>query len=160
MHMIDAVLLLIAPEKFIARASKHAISREFQRNKQLKVEFPDEVLPPERRLNFERNVRSQARVFRRSIFSSVGITLSAIFVGVAFGALLRNAVGSPSKLAVYGFQALGASIILGATLAEVGRKIETWSKESMSEELNAFMFRALYVFGTFLFVVSVAWDAT
>lgn len=160
MRLIDALLLLIAPERFVARATDHAISRELQTNRQLHDQFPDGVLPSQRRADFEQNVRSQAGVVRRSVLSSIGITFSAIVVGVVAGLLLQAVLGTPSKLTVYLLQAVGASILLGATLAEVGRKIETWSQESLSEEINAFMFRALYVLGTFLFVVSVAWDAT
>ena len=57
-------------------------------------------------------------------------------------------------------QGLGAAVILGATLAEAGRKIDTWDGETLPERINAALFRGFYVLGTFLFLVSVAWDAT
>jgi hypothetical protein len=63
-------------------------------------------------------------------------------------------------VAVYVLQAAGAAVILGATLAEIGRKIESYGGATLPEQMNGFMFRTLYVVGTFLFVVSVSWDAT
>lgn len=160
MRLVDALCLLAAPERFVARATDHAIAVEFERNRQLLEQFPDKNLPARRRSEFEAKVRSQTMRVRSSVLSSIGITLAAIVVGVVVGVALRRFVGAPSKLAVYLLQGAGAAILLGATLSEVGRKIETWSQNSLSEEVNAFLFRTLYVVGTFLFVVSVAWDAT
>lgn len=60
---------------------------------------------------------------------------------------------------IYIFQALGAAVILGATLAEVGGDIMTWDGDSIPEQMNKLVFQGLYIFGTFLFVLSVAWDA-
>jgi hypothetical protein len=31
--------------------------------------------------------------------------------------------------------------------------------ENLADEMNSYIFRALYVAGTFLFVMSVSWDA-
>lgn len=56
-------------------------------------------------------------------------------------------------------QGAGAAVILGATLAEVGRDIGTWKRATIAEQVNAFTFRALYALGTSFFVASVAWDA-
>ena len=160
MRLVDALCLIAAPERFVARATDHAITVEFERNRQLLEQFPDKKLPAQRRTEFEANVRSQAKLVRSSVLSSIGITLTAIAVGVLAGVALERVFGLPSKLALYLLQGAGASIVPGATLSEVGRRIETYSQRSLSEEVNAFLFRWLYVTGTFLFVVSVAWDAT
>jgi hypothetical protein len=160
MRLVDALCLLAAPERFVARATEHAIAVEFERNRQLREQFPDKNLPVQRRIEFEANVRSQATLVRSSVLSGIGITLAAIALGVLVGVVLARLAGAPSKLALYLLQGAGAAILLGATLSEIGRKIETFSQESLSEEVNAFLFRTLYVVGTFLFVVSVAWDAT
>ncbi|HYD76036.1 hypothetical protein [Ramlibacter sp.] len=160
MKLIDALLLLLAPERYVVRATEHAISAEFQRNRQLREQFPNQNLPVQRRAEIETNVRSQVTVVRTSVLSSIGITLAAIVAGVLGGVALGSVVGAPSRFALYLLQGAGAAILLGATLSEVGRRIETWSRESLAEEINAFLFRWLYVTGTFLFVVSVAWDTT
>lgn len=160
MHAVDAFLLFVAPERFIHRATSLAISREFQTNDQLRAAFPGGTLPPERASEFESTVRAQVGSIRSSFARSIALTLFAMIVGAAVGFALRHAVGVPSKFLVYGLQGLGAAVILGATLAEAGRKIATWGGETLPEQINAAMFRGLYVLGTFLFLVSVVWDAT
>ena len=157
MRLVDALCLIAAPERFVARATDHAITVEFERNRQLLEQFPDKKLPAQRRTEFEANVRSQAKLVRSSVLSSIGITLTAIAVGVLAGVALERVFGLPSKLALYLLQGAGASIVLGATLSEIGLGIPA---EPLFRSVNAFLFRWLYVTGTFLFVVSVAWDAT
>lgn len=78
MRLADALLVLITPERFVARATDYAISREFEGNQQLREQFPDKVLPAQRRADFEKNVRSQVAVVRGSVFSSIGTTAVAI----------------------------------------------------------------------------------
>ena len=159
MNLSHLLLIMFAPERFIAGATQHAISREFQTNTQLKAAYPDQRLPDDRREEFESAVREQTSSIRAAFLVGFAITLLSIVIGGGLGVLLRHLFGAPSKLAVYALQAIGAAIILGATLAEAGRKIQTWNGETLAEEINAVVFRGLYVVGTFLFVVSVAWDA-
>lgn len=82
-----------------------------------------------------------------------------IAVGAVSGTAFRCLFGEPAKALVYFLQALGAAVILGATLAEVGDDVMTHGGRSIPEQLNKLIFRSLYVAGTFLFLLSVAWDA-
>ena len=62
MRLVDALCLIAAPERFVARATDHAITVEFERNRQLLEQFPDKKLPA----RSERPVPGQARSEQRS----------------------------------------------------------------------------------------------
>jgi hypothetical protein len=120
---------------------------------------PEGEFQIKRRAEIQENVRNQTNRFRRGIAKGIVTTALTIAVGAIAGTALRYLFGEPAKALVYFIQASGAAVILGATLAEVGGDISTWKRESIPEQLNRLIFRGLYVAGTFLFVLSVAWDA-
>lgn len=153
-------LVVFAPKRFIREAADYAIGYESRTNTQLASTHPDKQLSEDRRLNIEATTRAQTDSIRKALFGGVGITLVTVAVGALAGYWLRSAFGVPPKIAVYFLQGVGASVILGATLGEVDRRIQTFDRTTLPEQVNAFLFRALYVLGTFLFVMSVAWDAT
>lgn len=160
MNPLKGVLLIIfAPARFIRAAAQHAMESEFRSRPALLAEYPDATFPPERAAEFYANARTQTLSIRRALFGGITITLLTITVGFLTGLGLARAVGAPSKVVVYILQGVGAAVILGATLGEIGRKIETYGQDSLPERMNKYTFRALYVLGTFLFVVSVSWDA-
>jgi hypothetical protein len=150
-------LLLFSPDRFVQVATEHAVDYERDRAPEL-CDASTGAFPAVRRADIEASIRRQVSTMRRRIYTGIGITAGTIVVGVGAGLGLRAAV-APVKWVVYALQGAGAAVILGATLAEVGRDIETWKRITLPEQVNAFTFRALYVFGTFLFVMSVAWDA-
>jgi hypothetical protein len=149
--------LLFAPARFVHEATEHAVAQELRRAPELR-DSATGTYPSDRRAHIEASIRGQAGSIRRGLFTGIGITAGTIAVGVAAGLGLR-ATFAPVKWLVYVLQGAGAAVILGATLAEVGRDIETWKRSTVPEQVNAFTFRALYVLGTFFFVASVAWDA-
>lgn len=153
------LLLLFCRSRFEQVATERAIQSEFSSNQQLREAYPDGKLPPERVEEFARTVREQTSNVRRALLGGIGITLLTILLGYLFGLVLSRVVGPPSKALVYILQALGAGVILGATLGEIGRDIETWDRNTLPELVNAWTFRAFYIVGTFLFVTSVSWDA-
>ena len=147
MHPLKGMLLILfAPRTFTRAATRESC--------------PDGILPESQKQEFETTVRNQTQSIRRAILGGVGVTLLTMLVGYGAGFVLQALFGTPSKVLVYLLQALGAGVILGATLGEIDREIQTWDRVSLAEKINAFMFRALYVLGTFLFVTSVTWDAT
>ncbi len=150
-------LLLVAPARFIRASIEQAGAYDLRRAPEVRDALTG-AYPAERRASIEATIRGQVATIRRGIFKGIGITAATIVLGVAVGVSLRAAF-DPVKWVVYALQGAGAAVILGATVAEVGKDIETWKRVTLPEQLNAFAFRALYAVGTFLFVMSVAWDA-
>ncbi|MHB0916219.1 MAG: hypothetical protein ACYC39_08335 [Thiobacillus sp.] len=148
--------LIFSPERFIAIVTELIVAEE-------SVENPSWLQPEfqiRRRAEIQENVREQTNRFRRGFGTGILTTALTIAVGAITGTALFYLFGEPAKSLVYFIQASGAAVILGATLAEVGGDIVTYGKRSIPEQLNKLIFRGLYVAGTFLFVLSVAWDAT
>jgi hypothetical protein len=161
MHPLKGMLLMLfAPRTFTRAATDFAIASALRENHQLRERYPDGNLPESQKQEFETTVRNQTQSIRRAVLGGVGVTLLTMLVGYGTGSVLQALFGTPSKVLVYLLQALGAGVILGATLGETDRQIQTWDRVSLAEKINAFMFRTLYVLGTFLFVASVTWDAT
>ncbi|MGV8990042.1 MAG: hypothetical protein ACOH1Q_01435 [Thiobacillus sp.] len=149
--------LLFSQERFISVVTEFIVSEE--RVKSPSVLQSDGEFPIARRVEIQTNVRNQTTVFRRGLATGMITTAFTIAVGATVGSMFLYFFGEPTKALVYLLQAVGASVILGATLAEVGGDIMTWSRKSILEQLNKQIFRGLYVLGTFLFVLSFAWDA-
>lgn len=149
--------LIFAPKRFVDVVTDLVVAEDRLQNPS--VLLPGGDYPVERRAGIYESVQDQTARIRRGLAEGIITTAFTILVGAAVGLALRHLVGAPAKAVVYAIQATGAAVILGATLAEVGGDIMTWDRVSIPEQLNKLMFRALYVFGTFFFVLSVAWDA-
>jgi hypothetical protein len=154
MHLVR---LVFAPQRFISVVTDEIVVKDSAKNPS--VLLPNGDYPPERRAGVLKSVTGQTKNLRGAFTKGIIATAVTIAIGVVVGLTLRHFFGVPSKLFIYGTQAAGAAVILGATLAEVGGDIMTWDKESVAEELNKLIFHGLYVLGTFLFVLSFAWDA-
>jgi hypothetical protein len=160
MHLLRGiVLILLRPATFIREATAHAVAAELRENEQVRAKWPNGPLPEKLRLELESTVKNQTDSIRRALFTGLGITILTMYFGYAAGVASSSTFGPPSKALVYLLQAIGAGLVLGATLGEIGREIQTWDRRSLPERINTFIFRSLYVIGTFMFVGSVAWDA-
>jgi hypothetical protein len=153
----DILLFLFWPARFVKRAVQHDVELEFETNQQLRAAFPDKTLPPDRLNKFQDNAWNRTRSVRIAFFSALGLTLLAIAVGLIAGYFLKRNFCAPSSRVTSALQISGAAIILVATLAKVGWKIQSWNGETLPEKADRWMFRALYVIGTFLFVLSLGW---
>lgn len=151
--------LIFSVDRFVRSATERAVVQELGRHPELRDPATGEY-PTDRHAQIEASVRGQATSIRRAYYKAIFITAVTVALGVVAGTTLRGLWGVPPKALVYILQGVGASVILGATLAEIGGQIETWKRESVAEQINELAFRGLYILGTFLFVVSVAWDAT
>jgi hypothetical protein len=154
MHLLR---LVFAPARFIEIVASRIVAED--RIKNPSVVGPDGQYPEDRRADIHGSVSKQTHSIRRAFAFGTLITLLTIAVGAAIGYCLGQTYGVPPKFIVYFLQASGAAAVLGATLAEVGSEIMTWDRESIPERMNQLIFRGLYVFGTFLFVMSLSWDA-
>jgi len=136
---------------------EHDLEREWETNAEWRSAYPDRRVPPEKTQNFRNLAASRTAKLRSAVFGSLVTTLAAVIAGFAAGALLHRLFGPAPSLLLGGLQLTGAGVLLGATLAEVGREIESWTQQTLAEKVNRWVFRTLYVLGTFVLVVSVGW---
>jgi hypothetical protein len=146
--------LIFAPERFVNGVIELIVEEE-----RVKRRLPEGEFPIERQTEIEENIKNQTKRFRRGIATGLVTMALTIAAGTVSGIVFRSLFGEPAKALIYFLQALGAAVILGATLAEVGDDVTTYGGRSIPEQLNKLIFRSLYVAGTFLFLLSVAWDA-
>jgi hypothetical protein len=149
--------LVFTPERFIAVVTDQIVAADRVQNPS--IVLPSGEYPAERRASISESVRGQTRNLRRAFTKGIVTTTLTIAVGALAGTALRYLFGSPAKTLVYIVQGVGAAVILGATLAEVGGDLMTWDRVSIPERLNKLVFHGLYIIGTFMFVLSIAWDA-
>ena len=149
-HLKYMLWVFMAHERFTQAATQRIV--------ELRKRHHEGPFTAAHRAQSETFARAQTKSLRRAFLLGIGVTAATILIGIAAGWALKSLVPS-SKNPVYALQAIGAAIILGATLGQIGRKEESMGGENLADEMNGFIFRALYVVGTFLFVTSVSWDA-
>jgi len=159
MNPVRAVILvLVAPSRFIEAAVQHDVEAEWETNAQWRSAYPDQRVPQERLQKFRDLAATRTAKLRASVFGSLVTTIAAIIAGFGTGALLQRLFGPSPPLLVDGLQVVGAAVFLSATLAEAGREIESWTQRTLAEKVNKWVFRTLYVLGTFILVISIAWS--
>ena len=99
-----------------------------------------------------------ARDIRRAIATSVAMVLGTILVGWLSGMLLTKGFGPAPDATSTVCQFGGAGILLWATLSKQGWNIQTFNGNTLPERLDRYIYRGLYVFGTWLLVLSLAWS--
>lgn len=160
MNPVQATLLIVfCPSKFVEAAVLHDVTLEFETNTQLRDQFPDRRLPPERLQGFRATALERTRKIRRALFGSILVTIATIVVGWLVGLMLLKVFGPAPVVLISVLQIAGAGTMLGATLAEIGREIESWGGKTLPERVNLWLFRASYTLGTFVFVLSVGWSS-
>ncbi len=151
------ILVLFRPARFVALAVIHDTALSFETNQQLLAKYPSRQLPSEEIKEVEKVVWERTKKIRGALFAAFGSTTIAILVGVLAGYSAGCAFGKPSAILLSTLQILGAAVILIATLALLGWDIQSWKGRSLSEQVNRWLFRVQYWFGTTLFVFSLAW---
>lgn len=101
-----------------------------------------------------------ARAVRRGLGQSFGLVIGTVVAGWVGGEALEHLVGPASPVVNHILQYGGVGVILWATLAIQVWNIQTIKGRSLPERLNGAIYRALYLVGSFLLVLSVAWPAT
>lgn len=152
-------LLLFFPSRFVRLATGETIKSEFNSNEQLKAQFPEEQLPPEKYKEFEEGILKSTNAVRHSFLVAFGWVFAAIAGGYLLGRLSGSILGSAPKLLINLLQLFAAGILLGATLGLVGWEIQTYGGNTLPEKTNRYLYRSLYIIGTVLLVVSLAWPA-
>jgi hypothetical protein len=100
-----------------------------------------------------------AEIIRRALWISCLCTIGAILLGYSIGFSLKCTVGAASTSTATFVQAVSAGVILIATLTVRGSEIQTYSGETLSEKVNQWLMRTLFVCGTFAFSLFLGWAA-
>jgi len=145
--------LFFAPEWLKRKSTKHhAYLAELQRERdqaRSQGTAPPEVPWPEH----------QITLLRQAWLRSGLVVVSVVVAATCLGFTLGLVASSPSPSLNAALQFGGATALLWATLSAGGWRLRTWKGETIAEHINQWLFRSLYVLGTFLIVLSVVWSA-
>jgi hypothetical protein len=95
----------------------------------------------------------------KAIFVSFTIVATTVLFGYLVGQCLKILYGPSSQLIYQWLQYTGIAILLWATLAKQGWNIQTWNGTTVAEKIDKWVFWSLYLLGSFILVLSVAWPA-
>jgi hypothetical protein len=135
---IKAILLLVFwPSRFNRLAREYADAQ----SKEVNWQFPE----------------TPTHEVRKKLFSSFLEGLFAVGAGYVTGLVFANHYGPASDTCIQVLQYLGVAIILWATLAKGGWNIQTTKGESLPEKVDQWIYRLLYLVGSYFLVLSVSW---
>jgi hypothetical protein len=144
------MLLVVAPSKLIAHSVDHAIRSqpgvlEAKREKEL-------------RLSFEAQFQNSITRIRSALFGAFVVVASSIAAALVTGAVLTNLAIAKSQAWNAWLQFGGIGVLLCATLARVDPSaIQTYDGGTLPERVDLWLYRFLYVVGSYALALSVAW---
>jgi hypothetical protein len=100
---------------------------------------------------------SRLHAIRRGLCQSLIWGLVAMGAGFAIGSLLGASIGPQLEFAI-GIVVVGTTILMRATLALQGWSIQSFKGNTLSERLNQWIFRTLYLIGTALISAGSVWS--
>lgn len=99
-----------------------------------------------------------SRTVRRSLITSLLLVAVAVLLGWLTGSILATFFGPPARSTNRVLQFIGVGVLLWATLAKQGWNIQSYNGNTLPELVDRWIYRGLYVIGSYIFVVSVAWS--
>lgn len=142
-------LLIFSPSKLVEHSVDHAVRSQ------------PGVLTPERkqelRQSFERQFSDAVSLIRSMFFTSFAVVAGAITAAFLSGMLLKALAVAKSTGWNAWLQYGGIGVLLWATLAKAGSAIRTWDGGTLPERVDAWLYRLLYIAGSYALALSVAW---
>jgi hypothetical protein len=135
-------LLLFRPREFERLAEEHG-AKEQQR-------------APRRERT---RIQTSGRTVREGLVMSLLLVLAAILAGWFTGRLLDSWYGPAPSAANAGLQFVGIGILLWATLGKQGWNLQTWGSRTLPELVDRWVYRVLYVAGSYALLLTVSWPA-
>jgi hypothetical protein len=99
-----------------------------------------------------------SRTVRRALVTSLLLVAVAVLLGWLTGTLLAIVCGPPTLSTNRVLQFIGVGVLLWATLAKQGWNIQSYNGNTLPELVDRWIYRTLYVIGSYILVVSVAWS--
>ena len=147
-----AVLFLFAPARF----NKAAVQYHEQYVEESKKRYGGAPTPFDHQESLKNNQR-QATLLRASLFRSLFHVFLSLAVSLISAIEAEKFFGAISPTVSVVLQMLGAFILLGATLWQIGNAASACG-EWLAEKIHNFLFRLLYCFGTYLLGFAICWD--
>ena len=130
------LLLIFRPSKFVKEEEKDTEERK---------NFPQPQPTPEHR----------AFVIRRAFWSSLRLMIASAIIGCIIGIIIDKWLCSVPKILITLFQITGAGLLLWGTLLVRGWEIQSFGGVNLSEQVNKWIYRALYFIGTTILTFSL-----
>jgi len=90
----------------------------------------------------------RAHVVRKAFWSSLGLVVATVLAGVVVGWVPELLVGRPTGQVITVLQIIGAALLLWGTLFVRGWDIQTIGGVTLTERVNQWIYRFLYLVGT------------
>lgn len=150
--MWTSLLFLFSPERFekvAVRYHEHYVEEAKKRYGGAPVEFD--------RQESAKNNKNQVEILRASLFRALSYVFLALAAAVITAAVAIQLYGAPSPWATVALQLVGAFMLLGATLWQIGKAASACG-EWLAEKVHNWLFRFLYSVGTYLLGAAICWE--
>lgn len=96
-------------------------------------------------------------ILRRAFYYSLLLIFISGVMGFTIGIILSIVYPNPRSTYIISSQIIAVLLLLWATLAVRGWDIQTWGGNTLTEKVNQWIYRTLYIIGTTILVVSMTW---
>ena len=136
--------------------TKHIVNLLVNRNQLIEDAMNDFSLIRQGRPREEARAQATTQVEEvwSRLFDSLKSMILAVLIGLLCGGILSRVIGPSQKLAS-SLQYFGTFVMVWATLAKAGWKVETFDGSTLMERVNDKIFRSLYMLGTFSVTVGL-----
>jgi len=143
------VLLFFAPSRLVAHSVDHAIRSQ---PGGLTSEREAEL-----RASFTRQFQEALRLIRASLLRAFLVVAAAVAGAFLTSVVLKMQGVLKSENWNVGLQFAGIGVLLWATLGRVESPIQTLEGETFPERVDQWLYRLLYVVGSYALALSVIW---
>ncbi len=137
--------LLTAPKRLVSLSERHGVWMNT-------AQAMDEK---NRKLSGSDSARSVVEI-RGALFTSLWLVVGSIVIGVLAGRIYVWCSFQNSLFVSEISQYVGVAILLWATLGKMGWSIQTVNGTTLPEQVNEFVYRLLYVMGSFFLALSAS----
>lgn len=143
------VLLFVSPSRFVAHSVDHAIRSQpgpltMEREKDLRTAFDTQF-------------HASVALIRASLFTAFFIVGVAIVSALITAVVLEALAVKKTEAWNVALQFAGIGILLWATLGRVESAIQTLDGGTIPERVDMWLYRVLYIIGSYALALSVAW---
>lgn len=143
------ILLLVSPARLVAHSVDHAI-----RSQPGSLSSEQEAAL---RASFTVQFQGAVSLIRNSLFTSLFIVASSIAAALITALILQKQAIPKSHNLNIGLQFGGIGVLLWATLGRVESAIQTWDGGTVPERVDQWLYRFLYIAGSYTLALSVVW---
>jgi len=149
---------MFRPRAFMEMAARHDVAWVLSDSQDLREKYLRGEYAPNVDEHYA-NAQHRSSGLRRSLFRAAGVVFGSVVVGVLAGVVLHRLFGTLNNSWGSILQALGAAILLWATLWQLSRDLQSFGGNSLPERVHTWVFSSLYTLGTVLFFVVYGWQA-